>query len=123
MSRWTCVWLVIGSVVLCAQTPVRNPQSISFTCADHDRDDEHEVEIVDVKTGAVVQTILLGDPPLTGSLVMTTVNLRPLAFGSYVVRVRAVANGQRSETSDPSESSDRDSERASQVHSSLQGPW
>lgn len=102
MRRWTCVWVVIGSVVLCAQTPVRNPQSISFTCADHDRDDEHEVEVVDVKTGVVVQTILLGDPPLTGSLVMTTVNLRPLAFGSYVVRVRAVANGQRSETSDPS---------------------
>lgn len=94
--------LVVITPVFAQPVTLRNPNFIVFTCQDHDRDDEHEAEIVDVRTGGVVQTMLLGDPPLTGSLVIAEVNLRPLAFGSYVVRVRAVANGQRSETSDPS---------------------
>jgi hypothetical protein len=87
---------------LSAQTMVVNPSSISFTCSDHDIDDEHEVEVVRVDTGEIVRTMLLGDPPLTGSFVIAQVDFRSLRPGHYAVRVRVRSGGESADMSDPS---------------------
>jgi hypothetical protein len=79
---------------------VKNPRNVEFACPDHDRDDQHELDIVRTSDGAVIQTLLLGDPPVSADgLVRATFNVQPVAFGEYVARVRVVAGGQKSEDS------------------------
>lgn len=103
--------VVVLSVMLalvCAQamgqTPVRNPSGIAFLCPDHDRDDQHEVDIVRESDGVVVQTLLVGDPEaLPGAEVVVSVNVQPIALGSYRFVVRAVAGAVKSDNSVPSD--------------------
>lgn len=85
-----------------AQTPVKNPSALAFQCPDHDRDDQHEIDLVRVSDGAVIQTILGGDPPLDNGEVVIAVNIQPVAFGQYRFVVRAVAGGFSSPSSLPS---------------------
>lgn len=101
---------MIGSLLLLAalgvQTPapvVKNPTTIAFQCADHARDDQHEVDIV-TSAGVVVQTLLVGDPPADANGdVVVTVNVQPVAFGSYTFVARAVAATLKSANSTPSD--------------------
>jgi len=93
------------ATALFAQTPpppapvVKNPTLVTFTCADHDRDTQHELDIINVD-GAVVQTLLIGDPPADADgVVHATINVQPVAFGSYTVKVRAVAGDLKSDDS------------------------
>jgi hypothetical protein len=86
---------------------VKNPRTIEFVCADHATDDQHEVDIVRNSDGVVIQTVLLGDPVAVSGVVTATINVQPVAFGTYFVRVRAVAGALKSEDSVSSNLFDR----------------
>jgi len=81
---------------------VRNPTAVLFTCPDHARDTDHEIDIVRESDGAVMQTILGGDPPEVNGEVVVVMNVQPIAYGAYRVVVRAVAGVFTSDNSDPS---------------------
>jgi len=88
----------------------KNPTLIEFSCPDHDRDDQHELKILQV-TGTnrvTITTILLGDPPLdTDGMVRTTINVQPIAFGQYVATVNSIAGTEKSDPSDESNQFER----------------
>lgn len=82
---------------------VRNPSAVIFTCPDHDRDTGHEIDIVNMVTGLVVQTISAGDPPADANGDVTVpLNVQPVAFGEYVIRARATFGVLTSRDSEPS---------------------
>lgn len=86
---------------------MKNPTEVSFTCIDHDKDDNHEVDIID-STGTVVQTLLIGDPPVgSDGRVVAKFNVQPINFGQYTVIVRAIQGALKSENSLPSEKWER----------------
>ena len=91
---------------LALQIPVvvRNPTQVTFMCPDHDQDTGHELDIVNAVTGAVVQTLALGDPPADAQgNVMFAINVQPVQFGTYIVRARSTANGVKSANSPDSD--------------------
>lgn len=91
------VWLT--STVL-TQAPINNPSGLVFRCPDHGLDDQHEVDLVRVSDSAVIQTLLVGDPPADASGDVTVaVNVQPVAFGRYVFVVRALAGALNSDSS------------------------
>lgn len=99
---WTA--LMILCMAMSAEAQVKNPTGVLFQCPDHDRDSNHEVDIVDDATGNVIQTIQAGDPPAdTNGDVLVTLNVQPIAFGNYTFVVRAVAGTLKSEDSTPSD--------------------
>lgn len=78
-----------------------NPRAVVFQCPDHAQDTAHELDIVD-SAGVVIQTIQGGDPPAAANGDVTiAINVQPIAFGVYTVRVRAVAGSLKSVDSDP----------------------
>jgi len=82
----------------------KNPTVLVFACADHDRDDQHEVDIVRDSDGQVIQTLLVGDPPAASNGdVEVNVNVQPVAFGRYHFVARSVAGSLKSNNSTPSE--------------------
>lgn len=84
--------------------PIKNPSGIAFTCPDHDRDDQHELDIVKESDGSLLQTLLLGDPPASATgEVVGSINVQPIAFGQYRFVLRAVAGALKSENSLPSD--------------------
>ena len=86
-----------------AQVGVKNPSGLAFICPDHATDTAHEIDIVRESDGVVVQTLLVGDPPLNAAgEVEFALNVQPIAFGAYRFTARAVASTFRSETSLPS---------------------
>jgi hypothetical protein len=93
--------LVMAVAIHTAQAAtVKNPRTVEFTCPDHDRDDQHELDIVRTSDGAVIQTLQLGDPAVDGDgLVRASINVQPVSFGEYVVRVRVLAQGVSSDNS------------------------
>jgi hypothetical protein len=75
-----------------------NPTTVIFVCSDHDLDDQHELKILRLEGDhkVVITTILLGDPPYLplremAKEVSTTLNMQPIAFGTYVATVNAIA--------------------------------
>lgn len=83
-----------------AQTgPAKNPRGVAFICPDHSLDDQHEIDIIRESDGAVIATLLAGDPALnaTGE-VEVFLNVQPYTFGQYRFGVRAVAGLLKSET-------------------------
>jgi hypothetical protein len=100
--------LLLAATMLQSTPAPKNPTTVTFNCADHDRDDQHELDIIRVSDGAVIQTVLLGDPAADANGVVTaTVNVQPIAFGQYKVRVRAVAGTVKSADSADSNVFDR----------------
>ena len=92
------------------QTPVnvKNPRTVEFTCEDHATDDQHELDIVRTSDNVVIQTLALGDPVAgPGGVIAATINVQPVAFGTYYVRVRAVAGTLKSDNSSNSNLFDR----------------
>lgn len=91
---FACCFLGVASAAA-AQTPVVNPSAVEFLCPDHDRDTDHELKILRVEgtNRVVITTILLGDPPVdpADGLVKTSINVQPIAFGTYVATVSAIA--------------------------------
>jgi hypothetical protein len=104
--RWVLVATIIAFglwIALEAQSVVANPRAVVFQCPDHDLDDNHEIDIVSVWDGSVLDTLVIGDPPADEQGDVTVaINVHPYPFGYYVVRVRAFINGVSSETSDSS---------------------
>jgi hypothetical protein len=99
--------LMLAALVQTREVP-KNPTEVIFTCADHDRDDQHELDIIRSSDGTVLQTILLGDPPADAAgLITAAINVQPIAFGTYTAVARAVAGGVKSENSDPSNAWER----------------
>lgn len=83
--------------------PVVNPRAVVFTCPDHAQDTGHEIDVVDA-SGTVIQTIQGGDPAEDAAgEVRVELNLQPVAFGSYTLRVRATAGTLKSPDSVPSD--------------------
>jgi hypothetical protein len=95
--------LVLALPLQTTPSPVKNPTIAEFVCADHDRDDQHELTIYqNTPTGVLVTTILLGDPVYADAatkLVRSNLNVQPIAFGSYVAKVVAVAGTLKSDPS------------------------
>lgn len=101
--RLLVVICLLCAVSTSAQAPIKNPSGLIFTCPDHDRDDQHEIDIVRESDGAVIQTLLVGDPPPNpAGDVVVSVNVQPVAFGRYRFVVRAIAGAVQSENSLPS---------------------
>jgi hypothetical protein len=85
------------------QDVVKNPSALAFVCPDHGLDDAHEIAIVRVSDGAVIQTIAAGDPAATPQgEVVVPINVQPVAFGRYTFRARAIAAGVAGDWSEDS---------------------
>jgi hypothetical protein len=83
---------------------ILNPAGLTFTCPDHAQDTNHEVDIIDVATGQVEATLLVGDPPAdTAGLVAVALNIQPIKFGQKRFQVRAVAGAEKSASSELSD--------------------
>lgn len=89
---WIIVALVLIGAVVFAQTPIKNPSGLAFTCPDHATDSGHEVAVVRDSDGSIVQTFDIGDPPLVGTEVVVKLNIQPVAFGRYRFKARASGN-------------------------------
>lgn len=92
--------------VLAVQNPtiVQNPTLVKFQCPDHAQDTAHEIDIVNVATGAVVQTLSLGDPaPDAQGFIVFNVNVQPIAHGNYTIRARSVTGAVKSPNSPDSD--------------------
>lgn len=88
---------VIALAALLQAAPVPNPTKVVFNCPDHAQDTNHEIDIV-TAAGVVVQTIQAGDPPADANGDVTVqLNVQPIKFGTYTVRVRVVADQFKSE--------------------------
>lgn len=90
------------ALMLQLTAPVKNPTKVLIVCPDHDQDNEHEIDIIDTN-GTVVQTLLGGDPARDANGdVPFLINVQPVKFGIYTVKVRAVSVGLKGEDSLPS---------------------
>ena len=102
LKRLLFTAILCGMAIPIAAQTIKNPTAVAFTCPDHARDDQHEIDIVRVSDGAVIQTILGGDPDEVSGEVTVAINVQPVAFGQYQVIVRAVAGLLKSDNSNPS---------------------
>ena len=87
-----------------AQT-VQNPTRVEFDLSvDHDRVTRYELSVVNLATGATIQTLDLGlpDDPDGDGRVDVAINMQPIAFGTYVAVARAYAADVVGPDSDPS---------------------
>jgi hypothetical protein len=95
--------LLLAGAMLQAVPNVKNPTAVSFKCVDHDRDTGHDILIVDNATGTTLQTIAGGDPALdVNGDVTIPLNVQPVAFGTYHIKVRVLAGALSSDLSTPS---------------------
>ncbi len=100
--------IATGATVLALAAPVAaqmptNPTGVQWDCPDHATDDGHEIDIVRVSDGVVIQTLDVGDPPaLAGITVQASVNVMPVAHDIYRFVVRALAGTLASVDSEPS---------------------
>lgn len=98
------IGLLVWSAPALAQVPpAKNPTAVEFMSADHAAVTGYEVDIL---TGTTVLTTLsLGKGALAGGIVTLPLNVQPIAFGTYTLRVRAVASptlkSENSVVSDP----------------------
>lgn len=96
-----------------AQTTIKNPTAIAFTSADHDNPavTGYEVDIITTTaTPTVVQTIAIAKASTTKLAtgeIKVTLNVQPIAFGSYRFVARTVAGTLKSDNSVPSDTWDR----------------
>lgn len=100
--------LVLCVLALClpasafAQTPpVKNPSAVTFTSSDHAAVTGYEV---DVMSGATVLTTLVlgkGTQAPDGTVTLG-LNVQPIAFGTYTLRIRAVASPTLKSANSPS---------------------
>lgn len=96
--------LLLSSAPVQAQVPpVKNPTAVEFTSADHATVTGYEVDILNGTT--VLTTLSLGKGTLAGGIVTLPLNVQPIAFGTYTLRIRAVASptlkSENSPSSDP----------------------
>lgn len=108
---WLLAFLLVLAIpsLSAAQTTPQNITAVVFNpSADHDTIARYDIEIVKMTDGIVIQTINGGKPaPDANNDIIITLNVQPITFARYVVRVRSVAvvDGQeiRGPQSEPSE--------------------
>lgn len=89
-----------------AQT-VKNPTKAIFTSPDAATVTGYELDVIN-SAGAVVQTLTFPAVPADGNGEVTlTVNMQPIAFGTYTCVVRAVYQAVKSDNSTASNTWDR----------------
>lgn len=83
---------------------VHNPTAVTFTASvDHAAINNYVLGWFAIGATDPLMEVNLSKPTPDGSQVCTaTIDARPLAFGSYIVKVRAVAGAVTSEWSEPS---------------------
>lgn len=104
VGLWCLVCLLGVPTLSTAQAPVQNPTAVIFTPSpDHDLINTYLVEIRN-SLGAVIQTIDVGKPtPDAQNECRATLNVQPIAFGSYTITMRSVAGGITGPQSTPTE--------------------
>jgi hypothetical protein len=96
--------LEVAFVALLQVPAIINPGGLTFTCPDHAQDTNHEVDIINVETGQVEATLLVGDPPADAAgVVAVALNIQPIKFGQKRFQVRAVAGAEKSANSELSD--------------------
>jgi hypothetical protein len=99
--------LTYGGVAEAQTPPVKNPTAVTFTSVDHAALTGYEVDFVRASDGTVIQTLTVAKAAttvLTNGDVRISYNVQPVAFGTYTLRVRAVAgalSSSNSPNSDP----------------------
>src|SRR3990167_1388606 len=80
---------VAGAV---AQVPaVKNPSGVTFTSPDHETVTGYEVDVL--SGTSVLTTLVLGKgTQAVDGVVTLPLNVQPIAFGTYTLRIRAVAS-------------------------------
>ena len=108
MRKMLVVVLALSVCATGVQTqtpPVKNPSGVTFVSPDHDTITNYEVDIVIASTGSVLTTIVAGKGTLSNGVVTLPLNVQPIVFGTYTLRVRAVASptlkSDDSDASDP----------------------
>ncbi len=94
--------LAVPSLAL-AQAPVKNPTRAIFTSPDAATVTGYEIDIIN-SLGVVTQTLTFAPvlPNGQGEVVLT-INVQPVAFGSYTAVVRAVYQAMKSANSNTSD--------------------
>ena len=99
MMRDVLIGLFVWGLPLLAfaQVPaIKNPAAVSFTSADHATVTGYEVDVV-TPAGAVLTTIVTGKGTQAADGTVTlSLNLQPITFGVYTLKVRAVAGSVKS---------------------------
>ena len=100
--------LVVATPVAAQVPPVKNPTGIAFTPSpDHAALTSYEADIRS-SAGTVVQTISLGKPaPNASGEIVVTLNVQPIAFGTYTIVVRSLAGSLSGPPSVPSDAWER----------------
>jgi hypothetical protein len=94
------MFVEIAFAALLQVPAIVNPTGLIFQCPDHAQDSQHEVDIINVDTGQVEATLLVGDPPADAAGdVVVSLNIQPIKFGQKRFQVRAVAGADKSENS------------------------
>jgi hypothetical protein len=91
---------------------VKNPTLVEFTSVDHDNPELTGYELDILRSdNTVLQTLSVPKSSTTKNastqVVSFTINVQPIAFGTYVGTVRAVAGAIKSDSSTPSNAFDR----------------
>jgi hypothetical protein len=94
-------------VILCATgvqaQQVSNPDTVTFTSTDHATITEYRIGYFLPGAASPVQEASIGTGTVTGTGdIECIINTRPLTFGTYTAKVRAVAGEYSSAWSDPS---------------------
>lgn len=78
-----------------AQVPaVKNPTAVTFDSVDHANLTGYEVDIIRVADAVVIQTINVAKAAttvLTGGRIKIDLNVQPISFGSYTLKIRSIA--------------------------------
>jgi len=95
--------LLLSSALLAQVPALKNPTGVTFLSPDHATVTGYEIDILST-TGAVVQTLVMGRGTQDAQGVVTlTLAVQPIAFGTYTLRIRAVAGTSKSDNSPPSD--------------------
>lgn len=101
--------LLVPASAFAQSTPTKNPTTVQFVVStDHAQVTSYELDLVRASDDAVVQTLSLGKPtPDATSTAQVTINVQPIAFGTYYGVMRAVAGTAKSTNSAPSNQFER----------------
>lgn len=83
--------LLHATPVVAQVPPVKNPAAVKFSSVDHGAATGYEVDIV-TSTGTVLTTLTLGKGAVqTDGDILLSLNVQPIAFGTYRLKLRTVA--------------------------------
>lgn len=101
--------LALPAAAHAQSTTTKNPTTVQFVVStDHATVTSYELDLVRASDNAVVQTLNLGKPsPDATNTAQVTINVQPIAFGTYYGVMRSVAGSLKSANSAPSNQFER----------------